>query len=199
MFDTQFTNIQLDALKEVSNVGTGNAATALSMILGKKVDMTVPHVQIIKMEELFKGSEETLVVGVVVRAIGDIPGNILIIFQENVAKEIVGMLTSGMSYDINEMGTSALCEIGNILSSTYMNAISQFTGLSISASVPALSYDMLSAILTTTFVEAGQHEEYILNIETLFHEEEGNEIGASFYYIPAPGSIEKILKSIGMN
>lgn len=80
-----------------------------------------------------------------------------------------------------------------------MNAISQVTGLKVLPSVPAISCDMMGAILVTTFIEAGQYEEYILDIETAFLNESSSDVGTHFYYIPVPGSLEKILKSIGIN
>jgi chemotaxis protein CheC len=97
------------------------------------------------------------------------------------------------------MGISVLCETANIISASYMNSIAQLTGLSIVPSVPAATYDMLGAILTTTFIESNQYDEYILDIETVFLDEKRESIGGHFYYIPMPGSLEKILKSIGIS
>ncbi|HEY5525177.1 MAG TPA: chemotaxis protein CheC, partial [Clostridium sp.] len=118
---------------------------------------------------------------------------------KDIAKNIIEMLTGVREEEFSELGNSVLCEIGNILSGSYMNAIAQFTGLRVVASVPAVSVDMLSAILATTFVESGQYDEYILDIETVFLDENNSNVGAHFYYIPVPGSIEKILKTIGVN
>jgi chemotaxis protein CheC len=199
MEQSQFTNMQMDALREVSNIGTGNAATALSMLLGKKIDMTVPAVNMIEFTQLLDNVGEQEVAGIVVRVLGDIPGSILIIFEKDVALNVIDLLTGMAEEDFSELGNSVLCEIGNILSGAYMNAISQFTGLSAIASVPAVTYDMLSAILATTFVESGQYDEYILDIETIFLNENSENIGAHFFYIPVPGSINKILKTIGLN
>ena len=118
-------------------------------------------------------------------------------------KEIITYLLGTPQDELTEMGNSVLCEVGNILSASYMNAISQFTGLEVIPSVPAVSYDMMSAILATSFMEAGQYDEYILDIETVFIREKdkdaGMDIGSHFYYIPVPGSLEKILKSLGIN
>ena len=199
MEEGQLTSLQKDALREVSNIGTGNAATALSMLLDQKIDMTVPSINLIELSTLFDQVGEDEVAGIVVRVLGDIPGSILIIFEKDVALDIIKLLTKKDEDHLSELGSSALCEIGNILSGSYMNAISQFTGLGAIASVPAVSYDMLNAILATTFVESGQYDEYILDIETLFLNENDGEIGAHFYYIPVPGSIEKILETIGVN
>jgi chemotaxis protein CheC len=192
------TPMQLDALKEVGNIGTGNAATALSQLLSRKVDMTVPYVNVIPFRSIFESiGEEQAVVGVIVRILGDAPGNILFIFEKEVALGIVGDLTGEKNGELTEMGNSAICEIGNIISSSYMNAISRFTGLSVMPSVPAVTYDMLGAILSTTFIESGQFDESVLDIETVFVED-NSELNGHFYYIPMPGSLEKILGSLGI-
>lgn len=188
--------IQLDALKEVSNIGAGNAATALSMLLSKKIDMSVPSVNVVRLEDVVEETGESEVSGTVVRVLGDIAGNILLVFKEDTVNKIIGKLV-GTNEGINsEMGQSVLCEIANIISASYMNSIAQLTNLAIAPSVPAVAYDMLGAILTTTFIESNQYDEYILDIETIFLDETEENIGGHFYYIPMPGSLEKILKSI---
>ncbi|OOM77910.1 CheY-P phosphatase CheC [Clostridium puniceum] len=192
--------LQLDALKEVSNIGAGNAATALSMLIGKKVDMTVPSVNVVKLEDIVEENGEIEVAGTVVRVLGDIAGNILLVFENSTSENIIKKLVGTKQSPESEMGSSVLCEIANIISAAYMNSIAQLTNLAILPSVPATSYDMLGAILTTTFIESNQYDEYILDIETVFLDEDTEEnIGGHFYYIPMPGSLEKILKSIGIN
>lgn len=195
----QYSNMQLDALKEVSNIGVGNAATSLSRLIGHKIDITVPAVNVVEFNKMLEESGEKLVAGIVVRVIGDIPGNILIIFEEKGARKIIEMLTGQIEEEPSEMGISVLCEIGNILSASYMNSITKFTDLAAIPSVPAVSYDMMGAILATSFMEAGQFDEYILDIETVFLKNDNDDFGAHFYYIPVPGSIEKILNKIGIN
>jgi len=191
--------LQLDALKEVSNIGAGNAATALSMMIGKKVDMTVPAVNIVRLEDIVEENGECEVAGTVVRVLGDIAGNILLVFEKPTAENIIEKLVGSKQSPESEMGSSVLCEIANIISASYMNAISQLTNLAIAPSVPAASYDMLGAILTTTFIESNQYDEYILDIETVFLDDTDENIGGHFYYIPMPGSLERILESIGIN
>lgn len=196
----EFNSMQLDALREVGNIGAGNAATALSQLLNKKVDMTVPAVNIIPFNDIISnlGAEE-VVIGVLVRVLGDTPGNILFIFEVDVASNIVESMTGIKEKEFSEMGYSVLCEIGNIISASYMNAISKFTNLTIMPSVPAVAYDMLGAILSTTFIEAGQYDENVLDLETIFlNGDNGEDIGGHFYYIPMPGSLEKILNTLGV-
>ncbi|EJP6470980.1 chemotaxis protein CheC [Clostridium sp. FAM 1755] len=193
------TPLQLDALKEVSNIGTGNAATALSQLLGRKIDMNVPNINIVPFEEVMAEiGEEKVAVGVLVRVLGDTPGNILFVFEKSTALDLVHRLTGMQEEELSDMGNSVMCEIGNIISASYMNAIARFTNLTITPSVPAVSYDMLGAILSTTFIEAGQYNEDVLDIETVF-KEDGSEISGHFYYIPMPGSLEKILNTLGVS
>jgi chemotaxis protein CheC len=192
--------LQLDALKEVSNIGAGNAATALSMMIGKKIDMTVPAVNVVGLDALVEENGEIEVAGTVVRVLGDIAGNILLVFDRKTSDNVIRKLVGSEQSPESEMGKSVLCEIANIISASYMNSIAQLTNLAIAPSVPATSYDMLGAILTTTFIESNQYDEYILDIETVFLDYDTEEnIGGHFYYIPMPGSLERILQSIGIN
>jgi chemotaxis protein CheC len=192
------TSFQLDALREVSNIGAGNSATSLSMLLGTKIDMSVPNMNLIEFDELFNSYKENGVVAVLVKVLDDIQGSILYVFEEDVALNMISKMTCIDEESITEMGISVIGEIGNIISSSFMNAIASFTGLKATVSVPAVANDMLSAILISTFVETGQHQEYVLDIETLFIGEGDNKIQGHFYFVPSPGSLEKILESLGI-
>ncbi|QAA31633.1 chemotaxis protein CheC [Clostridium manihotivorum] len=196
---TQLSALQLDALREVSNIGAGNAATALSQLLNRKIDMTVPNVKVIDFMDIYNFvSEEELVAAVLVKVLGDTPGNILFVFEKSTASNIIEVLTGMKEDDFSEMGSSVLCEIGNIISAAYMNAIARLTNLSIMPSVPAVAFDMLSAILSATFVESAQYSDNVLEIETMLLGEDAENIGGHFYFVPNPGSLEKILNSIGV-
>ncbi|MCB2340735.1 chemotaxis protein CheC [Clostridium estertheticum] len=196
---SKLTTMQLDVLQEVGNIGAGNAATALSELLNEKVDMSVPAVNIIPFDDIFSSIDvEVVVIGVVVRVLGDIPGNILFTLEKDVALKIISKLVGKEQQQITELGNSALCEIGNIISSSFMNAIAELTKLEVRPSVPAVALDMMAAILSTTFIESGQFDEYILDLETNFLQE-NEKIRGHFYYIPMPGSLEKILNSLGVN
>lgn len=191
--------MQLDALKEVTNIGAGNGATALSQLLNKKIDMSVPSVKIIDFNDFYRGiPEDEIVTGILVRVLGDAPGNILFIFRQEEAENIIEILMGSQQELDGEMANSVLCEIGNIISASYMNAISSLTSLRLMPSVPAVAYDMLSAILTTTFIETAQVSDSVLEIKTMLLGEQSEKIGGDFYYIPMPGSLEKILNSIGV-
>lgn len=190
---------QLDALREVGNIGAGNAATALSQLINKKVNMSVPSVNIVPLSDIFSAvSGEEVSVGIIVRVLGDIPGNVLIMLDKESALNITSEMIGSKQEEINEMGSSALCELGNIISTSYMNAIASLTKMLILPSVPAVTVDMFGAILSTTFIESGQCDDYVLDIETVFLGLNSKENGCHFYYIPMPGSLDKILNSLGV-
>ena len=153
MIRRKYNAIQLDALLEVGNIGAGNAATALSQLINKKINMTVPAVKIVRCNEIFDTEEsEERVMGVIVRVLGDTPGNILFVFDDETANNMIELLTGKKEDKFSELGYSVLCEIGNIISGSYMNAIAKFTNLLILPSVPAVADDMLGAILSTTLL-----------------------------------------------
>ena len=196
---SELSAMQLDVLQEVGNIGAGNAATSLSLLLNEKVDMAVPSVNIIPFDDIFsKIGVESVVIGVIVRVLGDIPGNILFTLEKEPALKIISKLLGAQQEQITDLGSSALCEIGNIISSAFMNAIATLTKLALMPSVPAVAVDMMGAILSTTFIESGQFDEYVLDLETQFLQE-NQKLSGHFYYIPMPGSLEKILNSLGVN
>ncbi len=196
----EFTELQIDALGEIGNIGLGNAATAMAQILGKEIQISVPKVNVISLEEVFENvDEETVVYAVVARVLGDAPGNILFMFDTSTMMKVAEMLVGKQEgEELSEIGYSALGEIGNIIFATYMNAISQMTNLRLFPSVPAVAKDMLTAVLSTTFIESGQFNDYVLDIETGFSQE-NEDLKGDFYFIPAPGSLERILESLGLN
>ena len=194
--------IELDALKEVGNIGAGNAATALSQILGKRVDMTVPSARVLSLEQVpeILGGTEKLVVGVYLRMFGDIQGNMMFLLPTESAERLVKMLL-GVSEEggiAGEISQSAIMEVGNILASSYLNALSQFATLTIVPSTPALAYDMAGAILSTILIELSEVSDYALLIETEF-QEDGEAIDGSFFMLPDLDSLHILLKLIGVS
>ncbi|MEG0132534.1 MAG: chemotaxis protein CheC [Clostridium sp.] len=196
----EFNELQIDALREIGNIGLGNAATAMAQILGKEIQISVPKVNVISLEDIFERvDEETIVYAVIARVLGEAPGNILFVFDTTTMMRIAEILVGEQDVDeLNEMGYSVLGELGNIIFATYMNAIGQMTNLRLFPSVPAVTKDMLSAVLSTSFIEAGQFNDCVLDIETGFTQE-NEKLKGDFYFIPMPGSLEKILESLGLN
>src|SRR5690554_2625401 len=193
---------QKDALKEIGNIGAGNAATAFAQLLDKKIEMTVPSVDIVPIEEVpeVTGGIEQQVLSVFLKVIGEAPGSILLILSENSTRNLLEMiLYKKIDLEkIDEVEISAVKEIGNILSGSYLNAINQMTGLNLFQPIPAFSYDMAGAILSSSMITLSLQSDYALLIETTFIN--GNsEIEGYFFLMPDPGSLEKILGALGFD
>ena len=141
----ELTSIQLDALKEIGNIGAGNAATALAQMVNSKIDMDVPRVSILPFEDVADliGGAEKYVVGIYLNVSGSAPLSILFILPIDKACLLADMLIGKELYSTNpeelsDMDISAMMELGNIISATYLNSLAMFTQLSFSPSVPAL-------------------------------------------------------------
>lgn len=193
---------QLDALREIGNIGAGNSATALSQLINRRINMNVPNVSIVPLEEVpeLVGGPETLVVGVFLRAYGKAPCNILFLMPKEGAFYLVDTMMGkkrGETVALDFMDESALMEIGNILSGAYLNALFNFTHLALMPSIPALAMDMAGAILNVVLVQLGQMGDHALVIETKFVSEDDG-IGGHFFLVPDPGSLETILTAVGV-
>ena len=197
--------MQLDALREVGNIGAGNAATALSKVVGKRVKMEVPLVKILPLKDVpdWLGGPEKEVLGVYLTMSGAANGHILFVMTIEDALKIMNILLGDLTpsreqvLDMDEIARSAMEEIGNILSSSYLSALADFTGLRLNHSVPALAIDMAGAIVDVILIEISKRGDYALLIETEFVEEE-NKIKGYFMLIPDTGSLEIILQAIGV-
>jgi chemotaxis protein CheC len=198
----KLSSLQLDALREIGNVGAGNAATALSQVINRKIDMSVPKVSILPLGEVPEvvGGPDVMVAGVYLRVFGPAPGSILFLLPRDSAFYLVDMVmgrSEGNTVSLNSMDESALMEIGNILAGAYLNALSHFTELTMLQSIPALAIDMAGAILSIILAQLGQLGDYALVIETEFTtEKEG--VNGHFFLIPDPGSLQTILSAIGV-
>jgi chemotaxis protein CheC len=199
----KLSSLQLDALKEVGNVGAGNAATALSQIINRKIDMTVPKVAILPLGDVpdVVGGPEIMVAGVYLRVFGPAPSSILFLLPRESAFALVDMLMGrerGLTDHLDSMDESALLEIGNILAGAYLNALSFFTKFTLLPSIPALAMDMAGAILSVILSQLGQMGDHALVIETEFSTEGDGGVKGHFFLIPDPGSLGTILAAIGV-
>jgi len=193
---------QLDALREIGNVGAGNSATALSQVINKRIDMNVPKVALVPLESVpdLIGGPDTIVVGVFLRVYGKAPGNILFLLPQKSAFYLVDTLMGkqhGTTDKLDFMDESALMEIGNILAGAYLNAFFTFTQISMLPSIPALAMDMAGAILNVVLVQLGQMGDTALVIETEFLSEDDG-INGHFFLVPDPGSLETIITAVGV-
>lgn len=195
---TEDDKIYYDVLKEIGNIGSGNAVTALAHMLNRKVDMSVPQVRLLDFKDVgsILGGEELIMAGVYLMVEGDITGSIMFLLDKDSARSLITMLmgTTSESDELDEIEQSALKEIGNIITASYLNSLSTLTGLSIYPSVPALCVDMAGAILSVPAIEFGLIGDKILLIENQFSE------GLNGYFILVPDleSYDKIFTSIGM-
>lgn len=188
-----------DVLKEIGNIGAGNATTALASLLQCKVDMKVPQVKLLEFSEVgaMLGGEETIMAGVYLAIEGDIQGSIMFLVKEDVAMHLVKKLMGDMAVEIRgEMETSALKEISNIITGAYLNALSTLTNLKIYPSVPALTIDMAGAILSVPAIEFGALGDKLLLIQSQISDD--IDIDGFFIMVPDMESYEKILSSLGL-
>ncbi|MBR5376010.1 MAG: chemotaxis protein CheC [Lachnospiraceae bacterium] len=187
-----------DVLKEIGNIGAGNAATALASMLSQKVDMKVPRVELLDFKELGEamGGEEQIMAGIYLRIEGDLQGSIMFLLEERSAYTLVGKLMCTQVTELDEMAQSALKEIGNIITGSYLNSLSTLTNLTISESVPDLAVDMAGAILSVPAIEFGMVGDKMLLIQTAFTDDE--EINGFFILVPDLPSYSKLLRALGV-
>ena len=192
-------DIQIDALNEIINIGAGNAATSLSIMINEKINMSIPRVLIKSVEEIASEEEEEEVVAVMVKTVGDIPAGAVFVFTKKVALKLINILTSNNTNEINELGKSVISEIGNIVIGSFVNAMATFTEVNLQVSIPAISNDINRAIIISSFVENGQYDDFALEIKIKFASAKKNGIEGKFYFIPEPESIKTILKLLHSN
>ncbi|ENH98215.1 CheY-P phosphatase [Gracilibacillus halophilus YIM-C55.5] len=201
------TDQHFDILKEIGNIGAGNAATALSAMVNKKIDMKVPAIKVVGFNELMEevGGPEEEIVSVFLRIEGQAPGSMFFVLSPNEAESLAQQVIGDTNFRLhdhasNEFGLSAIQEVGNILSGSYLSALSDFTSITMQPSVPNVTIDMAAAILMQGLVEVSQESDYAIVIDTTI-EEEGTSAGATkghFFLLPDPGSFSQIFQAIGV-
>lgn len=165
--------MQMDVLREIGNIGAGNAATSLSVMLGQPVDIVLPKVNLVEFDRVSDavGGPETLTYGVLLDLFGDVKGMIMFLLDKNFAHLVINVLMGGMyeNFDeMDEMALSAIKEVGNILSAAYVRSIADLTGLDIQVSVPEVSIDMAGALLSVPIIRFGEIGDRVLFIEENF-------------------------------
>ncbi|MFZ3576629.1 chemotaxis protein CheC [Virgibacillus sp. DJP39] len=207
-FTNGLTSVQMDVLREIGNIGAGNAATSLSKLLNKKIDMHVPAVKIIPFDDVMDiiGGPENLIVAIMIRVQGNAPGTVFFLLTAEEAENLVGQITSDREFRIfnaeppSELAISALQEVGNILAGSYLTALSDFTSINMQPSVPSLSIDMAGAILTAGLLEFSQIMDYAIIIDTTINETESSSgVNGKFFLLPDPDSFDQIFKSLGID
>lgn len=197
----EITQFQLDALREIGNIGSGHAATALSTLLQRRIDMSVPKVWAIPFEKIAEiiGQLDTPQATIYVKVEGEAPGKAVFFFPVESAQIVVQVLFgTDKPMDIygDEMAQSALKEVGNILVSSFLIALTQFSGIALQPSVPALAVDMIGASLDAIFLEEGMLDDLVLFIDTQLTGIP--KIEGQFIFLPDEGSLEKLLGAMGL-
>jgi chemotaxis protein CheC len=196
-----FSEIQLDAIREICSIASGTAANALSQVLNKKITMKVPDIQIVPVElaTSIMGAPNSIVAGVYSRLLGDFRGGLLLTFpREDVILLVNKLVNSGNEvkvHSLSELDVSAVSEVGNIISAAFVTAISQIINKTILISVPKLSIDMLGAIVDFILIELAEEAEQALIMKIEF-EDIPRTVSGHFFILPNPGSLEMLLDSI---
>ncbi|HBA98201.1 MAG TPA: CheY-P-specific phosphatase CheC [Lachnospiraceae bacterium] len=197
--------LELDILKEIGNIGAGNATTALSQLINARIDMNIPKVAVLPFHELAEiiGGAETLVAGILLSLEGDVDGMMLFVLRTTAAHMLVNQLMgcgqppSPETGGFNEIEESALKEIGNIITGSYLSSISSLTNMLIISSVPYLAVDMAGAILSVPAIEFGKMGDEALLIESQFKDMDVD-ISGYFILIPTMESYKRMLRSLGI-
>lgn len=206
--ELNISDMHLDVLKEIGNIGAAHAATSLSELLQRKIDMHVPKVALVSFDDMFElaGGSENVVVGIFLRIEGDLSGSMFFVLPIDSANRFIRRLIGDAQFDfstpesIGEIGISAMQELGNILSGSYLSALSDFTGLKIYPTVPSLSVDMVGAIVSFGLIEVSHYSDEVIVIDTKILEEDENDksVDGHFFLLPDPPSYITIFKSLGV-
>jgi chemotaxis protein CheC len=193
---SRYTDLQLDALRELANIGSGTASTALSSLLGRSVDISVPNAFVLPMAEAVGtiGDPESEATGVVLGIVGDMPGSVLLLFTPKDAELMCGLL--GVEAG-SEFAVSALMEIGNIVGASYINALGQMIGMELEPTPPAAATDMLAAIVETVLAERAAAGDIALLLDSDLVVE-GEDCSVSFLLVPDQGGVDQMLERLGV-
>lgn len=186
-----------DILKEVANIGAGNAATAFSGMIGQEINMTVPQVELVDIQDLpaITGDEEEYIACIMINFSGEISGKILLVVDMENVEKMLKLIFATDELPGKEMQHSALNELGNILSGAYLKAINDFTDLDLDQSVPAMAYDMAGAVLSSSVIDYSQTEDFILLLETEFIAGE-EKLELFYFFIPEKDSLDFLFERL---
>ena len=195
-------SMYVEVLKEIGNIGAGNATTAIANMLGLRIDMEVPNVQLLEVSKLGSAicAEDETIVGIFLEVQNDIEGSMMFLLKMDSAHYLVNsLMMRDQSYQepFDEMDLSAMKEIGNIIAGSYLSALSTMTNLVIAPSVPYIAVDMAASILSVPAIQFGQYGDNALLIETEF--EADMAINGYFILMPEQDSYDKILTSLGIS
>jgi len=193
---------QLDALREVANIGAGHAATALSQMVNTRIMVDIPEIRVVKLEDVGEliGRPDEIVSAVMMQLLGDVTGRTIQIFPWRTAVQLTSVLLRrermSRPEDFGELEQSALREVGNILVGAYINALSELMGLMLIMSPPAITIDTAQAVLTTSYLNFGEPHDYVFAVNTRLGMDANTELGAHFLLLPDDASLKVILRAL---
>lgn len=196
--------MHIDALREIANIGTGNAATSLADMLQRSINIQVPRISFLDYADVTDalGGPETLMVGMLLTLNQDVTGMMMFLMKEEFAHMVLNSLL-GQSFtsftDVDEMSMSAMQEIGNIMAASYVNAISQITGLVIEISPPDITIDMVGSILSVPAIHFANVSDKVIFIEDEFESGGSEEERSNILLIPDVDSLQKIIEKLGLS
>lgn len=198
----ELSSLEIDTLREIGSIGTGNAATALSQMLNRSVKITLPEVRIMGYNEAIEwiGGPELITAGVLVKISGQLNGIMLSVQSLDFVNLVLESILSEKirSYDeLMELERSALIEIGNIMISTFINALSSLADLRVEMSVPGITVDMQGAILAVPMAEYGGQSDYLMTIGGNFVCD-GQEVPCRLLLSPDIRSLNFLLRKLGV-
>lgn len=193
--------MRLEALKEIGNIGSGHAATSLSNLLQTRIDMSVPKVWLVPLKRMNEalGEMDSIQVAIYVKVKGDAPGKAIFVLTLSGAEKISQVLLNSQEVpDIagDELAQSALKEVGNILVSSFVIALGEFSKIQLQISIPVIGVDMIGAMIDAVLIEEGKVDDNVLIIDTRLLGLE--EVEGKFLFIPDEGSLEKLLGVFGI-
>ena len=196
------TSLEIDTLREIGSIGTGNAATALSQMLGRSVRITLPEVRIMGYNEAIEwiGGPEAITAGVLVRISGQMNGIMLAVQSLDFVNLVLDSTLEQQieSYEqLEELERSALIEVGNIMISTFINALSGLADITLELTVPSISVDMQGAILAVPMAEYGGQTDYLMTIGGNFVCD-GREVPCRLLLSPDIRSLNFLLRKLGV-
>lgn len=193
-----YTELELDVLKEVMNIGGGNAATSISSLVSRPIDMKVPEVKILSYQELYEQimHEDEVVYATAIQILGQIEGVFLFVLNEESASKITTFML-GYPEESLEMKQSAIQELTNIIANSFLGAIGQMINQQMTTSVPILQTDYFGAVISSLYMALDQFDDQVMIIRNeFFYDEE--KLDASLFFIPKDGGIEKIFEALGI-
>ena len=198
----EMNELEIDILKEIGSIGGGNAATALSSMLNAKVNMSLPKVEILDFNEALVnvGDPEEMVAAILVEMSGELGGIMLFILTKEFSDEILLRMlgkTKEDFFELEEIDSSVLMEIGNIVISSYITAMASLVNMSVELSVPQLAVNMLGGIMSVPIAMMGQHSDRIMMITGKF-KIDGKALNSNMLLLPDVESLNVLMKKLGV-